>query len=327
MSQLPVSVLNNVVRRCLPVGSDDLRYIFKSFYFSNLTEDSESINLKLRLNYGAFGNYYISIKKAVIFALHCKIKRILVKTSSKILRFDSSFINEDDYEHDQNAHIWPHHESMLFYFLDCTNFLGPGNINLRMAHELMRRSVTILTPKLTIPENILVIHIRSGDIFDSCIHPGFAQPPLAWYQTCILLHKSRYPDMSVVLVSQDRANPCVNATIDFSREQNISLHFQSGELNEDYAYLMGASALMMAEGTFAAPALDLNDSLKILYRFSFDYCPPEQYFRPGQWANTEEQLRMMVNLPRESLLVPPDLFERSRYVRDTSLEGINPFKY
>ena len=51
--------------------------------------------------------------------------------------------------------------------------------------------------KTNSPKNELVIHIRSGDIFDSkLIHPKYGQPPLSFY----ILAINHFKPKSIILI-------------------------------------------------------------------------------------------------------------------------------
>jgi hypothetical protein len=57
----------------------------------------------------------------------------------------------------------------------------------------------------SLSDNDVVIHIRSGDIFCTDIHPLFWQPPLSFYVNLINTHKFD----NIHLVSENKLNPCV----------------------------------------------------------------------------------------------------------------------
>ena len=63
-------------------------------------------------------------------------------------------------------------------------------------------------PKLDI--NDVVIHIRGGDIFTTCIHPLYIPLPLSYYIKQINKHKYR----KIIIVSEDKLNPVVNKLLE-----------------------------------------------------------------------------------------------------------------
>ena len=55
-------------------------------------------------------------------------------------------------------------------------------------------------------ENDVVIHIRSGDIFNKCPHPVYIMPPLSYYVN--ILNEKNFN--KIYLVAADKLNPFIN---------------------------------------------------------------------------------------------------------------------
>ena len=159
--------------------------------------------------------------------------------------------------------------------------------------------------------NDLHIHIRSGDIF---INPvtWYMQPPLDFYVKII---ESRKYD-KIYLLAEDNLNP----TIDKLIELYPNIIWNKNNLEEDIKIIMGCKNIVFGIGTFIPNVLYFNEGLHEIfmptrhdYNFSYinnikeniidltDYynmlgCAIglEGNRREGVWANTPEQLKIMI---------------------------------
>jgi hypothetical protein len=146
--------------------------------------------------------------------------------------------------------------------------------------------------------NEIYIHIRGGDIFGSNPHSLYVQPPLSYYNKII----EKYDN--VILVSEDRLNPCVNELI-----KNPKVKFENNNLETDLQILGKAENLIIGFGTFGILLYLMNPNLKNIYipdYFSSD-CKSygeniyvhiidlPNYINVGEWKNTTEQRNIMIN--------------------------------
>ena len=99
-------------------------------------------------------------------------------------------------------------------------------------------------------DDALSIHLRGGDVFEENPHPDFIQPPLSFYQTLIQKRIDAGRPLSVRLVFEDLGNPCVDAIEAYCAANAIPCQLQSGRLEEDLAYLLGARHLVFGSGSF-----------------------------------------------------------------------------
>lgn len=150
-------------------------------------------------------------------------------------------------------------------------------------------------------ENDLFIHIRGGDIFNYCPHSAYVQPPVYYYEK--IINENNYKKIN--LIYEDKNNPCVDY---LSRYNNINLF--SGNLFDDINLLLSATNLVIGFGTFGFVMYLLNPKLKKIY--VPDYLLPElptgnwgdieliiinlpDYIKVGEWKNTTEQRKIMIN--------------------------------
>lgn len=166
-------------------------------------------------------------------------------------------------------------------------------------------------------EDVLTIHIRSGDIFREAIpHPLYGQPPLSFYS--MVLDRKRWS--SVRLVCEDARNPVVGALIELLGSSGTRYERFSKGLLGDLELLAEASDLIIGRGTFIYPVLCLSRCIRNVYCFEEDQ---RRYWglgsgepnfvvvsdRDGQyresilksWRNTPEQRAMMLKYPRSNI--------------------------
>lgn len=174
-------------------------------------------------------------------------------------------------------------------------------------------SAFTIKPPDPLPPSVLMIHIRGGDVFTKPGFLGYVQPPLQWYAICIEEHGRRHGRIEVVVVSEDRNNPCVDAVLEWCRERGVEARLQSGTLAEDYRHLMRARALVDSYGSFTAMAKHFNRNLTRVYSFRRTYCDEAVYPVAGCWKDSEERRHTMLALPRDAIAAPDDLYEVSRW--------------
>lgn len=174
-----------------------------------------------------------------------------------------------------------------------------------------------------------VIHIRSGDVFDSSktVHPDYGQPPLAYYKDCI---KKEYWHHNLtkflIVTEQDRKNPVINALLEWVANEHPSFDFkiQSGSFEEDVKTILGSDTLVCGYSTFTwvlslicpkkrvytvqQPQIKLREQtesgdkgdesfpIKNLFIYKFD-----NYSPTIEWKNTPSQLQEMIECDASNL--------------------------
>lgn len=166
----------------------------------------------------------------------------------------------------------------------------------------------------------LIIHIRSGDIFDRTRPAEFrySPPPLAYYTGVIEEHQSRHSrDAKVVIVTEtNNMSPLVEALLKLYPEGMITL--QAGTLEEDVAVVLAARHLVASQGTFAYALALASHNLDTLYLFNnivhaLDdraFCDVQKVHtyspRGGKylqrWEASEAQVQYLMNFQIEDLV-------------------------
>jgi hypothetical protein len=126
--------------------------------------------------------------------------------------------------------------------------------------RLCLKYVSTQLPKPLETEYDLVIHIRSGDIFQGNIHPDYIQPPFEYYD--YVIRKHNYNNV-LILSEPDFSNPVIQKLQDTFSFITVS----SGSLENDMAIILGAKHLMIGTGSFAYMLSLCSSYLKQLYCF------------------------------------------------------------
>ena len=174
----------------------------------------------------------------------------------------------------------------------------------------------------TLETETLTIHLRSGDVFRDRPHPGYGQPPLAFYQRVI----DSEDWQQVEIVSEDDSNPCHGPILDYLSGRGIPSHTSGASLSEATRSISQARNLVVSRGTFAPAVLFLSDARKRVFVFGREIDkipsgPNHDYWyvsdRSGQyvegllssnWQNSAIQRRMMVDYPKKNLTEPSQNF-------------------
>lgn len=122
----------------------------------------------------------------------------------------------------------------------------------------VRSQIPLLKPPPPLPDDHLVIHIRSGDVFEEQGHPLYGQPPLAFYS--LILRSA--PWRQVILVSEDRQNPVIDRLLQASGPGLPPVVHRQASLEEDLHLLLRARSLASSLGTFMPAVLALSENVR-----------------------------------------------------------------
>jgi hypothetical protein len=162
-------------------------------------------------------------------------------------------------------------------------------------------------------DDVLHIHVRAGDVFGKRVHRAYVQPPMAFYRA-VLRHFSRVRrSPRVVLVYEDRGNPCVDALCALLARDRLDFALHHADFDGAVLEMLSATNLAVGTGTFAPMIALVAPRLRRLYAFrqatehtTFRAKGVEVlvardvgggYIRQGEWQNTEEQRARMLDYP------------------------------
>lgn len=193
------------------------------------------------------------------------------------------------------------------------------NLPIEYIYKNMRRICKeYVSPHLNIPrrnpigDDTVVIHIRSGDVFDKgVVNPAQYTPnPYYFYEYLI----SEF-EKAIVVTEPDTFNPIINKL-----KQNPKVTVQSSSIEEDFATLMSAKHLANSGvGTFGVAAAlcsenitnfwctnlhlteHLNWRMLLDTDININMLELSNYLSVGEWKNTEEQRKLIMEWNFENL--------------------------
>jgi hypothetical protein len=173
------------------------------------------------------------------------------------------------------------------------------------------------------PPHHVVVHVRSGDLFDRPDpHPNFVQPPLSYYTTALSHFAAAQGGVHVTLVYEDEGNPVIAALRTFLEDAALPHTVSSSSLAADLSALLEHRVLVLGRGSFGVAVAALSGNVETLYfpwseerfpglvreRGVEGYLIEEiapRYLEPGAWRNSAEQRRLMVEYPADNLTLTP----------------------
>lgn len=318
--QLPVNKLGEILEPITFLPHNSLR-VYTS------TNCAEEIDALLISNIRRFGNSFVQLGTALKIADALNISAIYIPeedAASKMLVYsERSVINGIDVIFDSNiSGSCSILHGNFFYMSSLATWFGVTD---DLTGEIgSMAQVLSFADKGPLDKNILVIHIRSGDVFSSQgrFHKGYGQPPLAYYTKII---NEVLPE-KVVLVFENKTNPVIDALEKWCAKNIIDLEEVSGNLKDDIEYLLQAKTVVASNGTFIPVISCLSRHLENLYlfhplrkNFVYDFCNKilrkdlginVVYDRVGKyssdildhnWKNTDDQKALMLSYPEQNL--------------------------
>jgi hypothetical protein len=157
---------------------------------------------------------------------------------------------------------------------------------------------------IEIPDETLIIHIRSGDIFEKNKYPGYVQNPIDYYLPLI----DKYKDCLIV-TDKKQNNPVIPLLLKYD---NVKI--QSSDQFTDFNTLYSAKNLATSGvGTFPIAAALLSSNLENFYYSDYylkEHLNPnmvnsksinhykikiKNYIPDNQWKNTKSNLNKMIS--------------------------------
>lgn len=164
-----------------------------------------------------------------------------------------------------------------------------------------------------ISPEVLVIHLRDGDVFTKYPHPEYGQPPFAFYLKVF----DQAVFSSVLIVRESGTNPVEALLEQELTERKISFSIQSQTFSDDLGALLGASQLVASKSTLTRLLVLFSKSLREIYFFNETsgdeidgvtrHVVKDNSLRYAQtvqnrnWKNSLAQRNLMVSYPKEAL--------------------------
>lgn len=170
-----------------------------------------------------------------------------IRRSYRFFYFDKPITNfyqrKDYFNKDEND--FPIFEGQLSYYVE----------NLHETVQKFIKPNLKIYKKINLGEDTLVIHIRSGDIFELNWHSMYVQNPLSYFKMLIEMYKK------TIVVTSDFKNPVIEI---LSKLKNVTI--VSGNFIDDINILLNAKNLASSGvGTFVVAAALLSNSISRFY--------------------------------------------------------------
>ena len=207
--------------------------------------------------------------------------------------------------------------SSRFFYYESEN--RDFNINLDYLYNNIRKvALEYVRPNLKVPnlpsldDNTIVIHIRSGDLFETIYdessenvqNVNYITNPLKYYLTLVDMF-----DNVIVVTEKDSYNPIVEKLREIKK-----VTIQSKSLEEDFTTLISAKNLASSGvGTFCVSAALCNSNLTNFYctnlmltehlnynmivgeNVKLNIMELNNYIQIGEWKNTKKQRNFILN--------------------------------
>jgi hypothetical protein len=149
----------------------------------------------------------------------------------------------------------------------------------------------------------LIIHIRSGDIFNTNPHCKYIPPPYNYYKN--IIENTNYKNIEII--SEDTKNPVINKLL--KSYNNIT--YKKRSLIEDINIILNSKLVVSSIGSFIPSILFLSDNIEKIYNINYDYeifyklvnnkfnCITYNYTdyknKINLWNNNKEQIDLLIN--------------------------------
>lgn len=164
-------------------------------------------------------------------------------------------------------------------------------------------------PKIIVPNDTLVIHLRSGDVFKKgLVHKDYVPNPFIYYERLISLF-----NRVIIVTEGDNNNPILRKI-----SKNPKVEIQSSTIKEDFSTLLSAQNLASSGvGTFAMSAALCSKNLKNFYSSNIKLdrhlnykmisnknvniyiCHINNYIKIGEWENNPYQRSLIINFKKD----------------------------
>jgi hypothetical protein len=216
-----------------------------------------------------FGNFIVSLNNAIIFCEFFHCKRIILQSNNntfinnKIFYKKYNLIIEHNSNFICNKNSLVEHLDFIYYKL---NFSLLGNVN---RFHVFREEILNNLPIVKVYPDDLYIYIRGGDAFQIINKPcpGYAQPPLCFYENALNKYKFR----KIRIISEDKSNPVL-----ILLEKNYHIKYIKNDIKLDISYLANSYNIILAKSSFIVSIIKFNNNLKYLWEYDF-YTLPDRY--------------------------------------------------
>jgi hypothetical protein len=244
--------------------------------------------------WGRYGNNWYQLTRALAYSAFLELRRIYLKPP--FLYFNHSFIVKNGIEVVLGRPIeWT--GVILGFF--CFEPFDTSCIrcNLREGTDILRDHVLACLPRVLVHNSSLVMHLRSGDIFQGSGNPFYGQPPCSFYLRAMEMDGDHSNSQ---IVSENDLNPCVHFLV---RHGAV---FRPASLPMDLGRMVFCHRFVLARSLLSKCVMYLSPWPKTHYTFQAKHrewgkhvnCEPtDDYVQKvlgSAWRNTRNQRLLLL---------------------------------
>ena len=261
-----------------------------------------------------FGNQIAAVNKMIFYCeiIHCK--KLILPVENRI------YINHTLLDKEYNLQIEVAQESFqadLITDISFEFFYVFYNLKIENRIGILKNEIVNNLPKVNVNKNDLIIHIRSGDIFqhkgETDYAPDYSQPPLCFYQK--ILEQFKFSD--IYIIAEDNI---FNPVIEELRKKYPKIKYNQNSLEIDLSYLIYGYNIVGSISSFLISSIKLNDNIKFFWEYDrYPMCskiyhfhhsifniqrnysiyqmPPSETYKNKMivWKCSDEQINIMLN--------------------------------
>ena len=246
---------------------------------------------------GRWGNQLTQLLRAVQLAEYFGIRTVIVSPGHAGLKEDMKYRSvRIAIDRGQNMTCL----EGFFFYEGAKSIKEVQHMSFLISHRFRAAYSEILGVK-PLGDDVLVMHIRSGDIIAKKVASSYAQPPCQYYFDVI--GSRNWSEVRVI--SEDYRNPCVRIL----RESSIPVYIRRS-FDVDLREMFGARNLVVGRGTIGFLIAVMSVNLNRLYTFNasttrfllmtnasehYNCVPSDLYFNTvvKKWRCSQEQLDLM----------------------------------
>lgn len=223
----------------------------------------------LIIQQGRFGNSFQQVTNAIRFASAMQIERIFIEPNEWLER-QALLGSGLQITHLSRSERLPQEVKQLFVgrFLwrEEISFANTVVPECTIGH-LLSEHLSVRPDESLRKPNVLVVHLRGGDVYSKKPAKDYGQPPIGFYQRII----SDYDWARVHIVHEDNQPVVLGPLLSWCQGRVRTVTHQSGDLRSDLGALLGASNLVVSNGSFGRAACHLNPRLARVFRMEGTY--------------------------------------------------------
>jgi 16S rRNA G966 N2-methylase RsmD len=239
--------------------------------------------------FGRNGNNILQLKHCIQIALFYKHEIKFNGKSSNHKLFNIKFI-ENYFNKNKNDTIIKRNFYYKKSLIDKLNIPEEVfDLNIDETRNILKESFKINQNKINkLNEDDVVIHIRSGDIFDKNPHPDYTPPPLDYFINILNNIKVN----KIIILCEDTINPVVNKLLLLYKNAIHNIN----SLEEDIKIILSATTMIASVGSFIPSFLFLSSNIKNYYTTQLYSKELKDYYEINRpWLNNNIQRNNILN--------------------------------